>query len=183
MNKVIKYVCSLALVLPLFSVSASADTMQWNFPYGLGSFQLPWQSTEVFYGAVRPVTAIKSGLTEEIAGASLPLITIGKLKSGYRITDGQLGVAGTWPVQGPAVSPYAAIGHDFIQDVPNLPVPLKTAHLNGAVTYLTNLGGWYAGGTASYGFGSSTPAPVTTAFLVRPSYLSKLNLYSPLHLS
>jgi hypothetical protein len=186
MKKIMKYACSMALVIPLLSVASFADNLQWNLPYGLGSLQLPWQSTEVLYGYVRPVSAFKSGLGQEIAGASLPVITIGKLKSGYRLLDGQVGAVGSWPVQGAFASPYLAVGHDFVQDISSatVPVALKSAHLNGALTYLTNLGGWYAGGTASYAFwGPSPVAATSTAFLPKPAYLSKLNLYNPLLLS
>ena len=198
MNKIVKYVCSMTLVLPLLSAVSFADGLQWNMPYGLGSVQLPWKSTEVFYGVVRPIKNLKSGLTEEIAGASLPVLTIGRItissSTVERIIDVQVGASGAWPVQSSPVNPYFAVGHDFVQDIAlipslkalasNLPFSLDSAHLNAAVTYSTGLGAWLAGGTASYAFGGSMPSTpaVSTAFLSKPSYLSKLNLYNPLRL-
>jgi hypothetical protein len=167
----------LVLLFALFCATQSvqADALSWNLPLGIGTVQLPWQSTEVFYGMVRPIRSLKSGLGEQIAGASLPVLTIGKLASGYRILDGQVGAAGTWPVQSSPVNPYFAVGHDVMQDIPGLPVSLKSAHVNGALTYLPGLGGWYAGGTASYAFGTAEPAPTTPAPVV-PT-VSKLNIF------
>jgi len=140
------------LALFLIASPLMAANLEWDLG-SVGSVQLPWQATEVFYGAVRPINALKSGLTQQIAGASLPVLTLGKLASGYRILDGQLGASATWPVQSSPVNAYCAIGHDVVQDIPGLPPALHSAHVNGAVTYMPALGGWFAGGTVSYAFG------------------------------
>jgi hypothetical protein len=130
----------------------SAETLQLNLPYGIGSVQLPWQSTEVVYGAMKP---IKGGLWHEIAGVSLPIITIGRLANGERIIDGELGAVGVWPVQSDPVDFYGAIGHDLVQDIPLLKQYASSAHANVGISYSNALTGWVWGGTVSYAFGGS----------------------------
>ena len=153
----------------LLARPSHADTLHLDLPYGIGSVQLPWQSTEVVYGAMKP---IKGGLWHQIGGASLPILTIGKLSSGERILDGGLGAVGAWPVQGDPVDFYGAFGHDIIQDIAqmptiqalekNLPFTLSSAHMNVGVSYSNALTGWVWGGTVSYAFGgSSTGAPAS----------------------
>ena len=104
----------------------------------------------MLYGAVR---SFKGGNTEEIAGGSIPLITLGKLVSGYRIIDGSLGAVGAWPVQSDPVDFYGALGHDVVQDIPVLK-QFTSAHLNGAITYSNAFKGWCYGITGSYAFGA-----------------------------
>lgn len=130
---------------------AYADDMKMDLPYGIGSIQLPFKATEVVYGAMRP---FKGGLAHQIAGASLPVLTLGKLASGYRIIDGSLGVVGAWPVESDPVDFYGAFGHDLVQDVPILK-DFKSAHANIGTTYSNALTGWCWGGTISYAFGGS----------------------------
>lgn len=151
MKKLLSIVSVAIFLLSVKPLSLKADTLQWQLPYGIGSVQLPWQSTEVLYGAVVP---FGGGLTQEIAGASLPLVYLGKLANGNSMVDGQVGAVGTWPSDGPTVSPYLALGHNFAKDIPALE-DFESLHLNGCMTYLTNKGGWYGGGTISYVFGYS----------------------------
>lgn len=138
-----------AVLLCLCAGLAKADTIHLDLPYGIGSVQLPWQSTEVVYGAMKP---IKGGLWHQIAGVSLPIVTLGKLANGYRIIDGSLGAVGAWPVQSDPVDFYAGLGHDIAQDIPALK-DYKSFHLNAGTSYSNALTGWCWGGTASYAFG------------------------------
>ena len=71
MNKIL----GITVGLILCAGFAHAQNLQIDLPYGIGSVQLPWQSTEVLYGTVR---SFRGGLQEEIAGASLPILTLGK---------------------------------------------------------------------------------------------------------
>jgi hypothetical protein len=148
----------LVVIVPLSGIAfpLHAQNLQVDLPYGIGSVQLPWQSTEILYGAVR---SFKGGHVEEIAGASLPILTLGRLSNGYRIIDGELGAVGAWPVQSDPVDIYGAFGHDIVQDIPALK-DFSSFHLNAAVTYSNALQGWTWGGTVSYAFGeppSTTP--------------------------
>ena len=139
-----------AFVVIFGTATVHAANLQIDLPYGIGSVQLPWQATEVLYGAVR---SFKGGNTEEIAGGSIPLITLGKLASGYRIIDGSLGAVGAWPVQSDPVDFYGALGHDVVQDIPVLK-QFTSAHLNVATTYSNAFKGWCYGITGSYAFGA-----------------------------
>lgn len=142
----------LVILLAMLALSpkwSHAVNLTIDLPYGIGSVQLPWQSTEIVYGFMRP---IKGGLWHEIAGASLPIVTIGKLSSGYRIIDGSLGAVGAWPSQSDPVDAYGGFGHDFVQDIPGLN-EFKSAHLNVGGSYSNALTGWCWGFTGSYAFG------------------------------
>lgn len=139
------------LIIAALSV-ASADTMHIDLPYGIGSVQLPWQSTEVVYGAMK---SIKGGLWHQVAGASLPIVTIGRLPSGYRIIDGSIGAVGAWPAQVDPVDVYGGFGHDIVQDIPGLS-EFKSLHANVGTSYSNALTGWCWGGTISYAFGGPT---------------------------
>lgn len=128
---------------------AHADNLQVDLPYAIGSVQLPWQSTEVVYGAMKP---IKGGVWHQVAGASLPIITIGKLANGYRIFDGSLGGVVSIPSDGAKPDAYGGFGHDLIQDIPTLN-QYKSAHANIGGSYSNASRGWCWGGTLSYAFG------------------------------
>jgi len=134
---------------------AFADNLSLPLPYGIGSLQLPWSATEVVYGVMRP---LKGGLWHQIAGASLPILTLGRLPGGERIIDGSLGVVGAWPVQSDPVDFYGGFGHDFAQDIPILK-EYQSAHLNIGGSYSNALTGWSWGFTVSYAFGGSIPNP------------------------
>lgn len=144
-----KKLVMLLTILVMLPLWCRADTIHLDLPYGIGSVQLPWQSTEVVYGAMKP---LKGGLWHQIAGVSLPIVTLGKLANGYRIIDGSLGAVGAWPVQSDPVDFYAGLGHDIAQDIPALK-DYKSFHLNAGTSYSNALTGWCWGGTASYAFG------------------------------
>jgi hypothetical protein len=139
---------------------AQADNLQIALPYGIGTVQLPWQTPEVLYGAMKP---IKGGLVEQVSGASLNILTLGKLASGYRIIDGSVGGIFAIPNQGAVPDAYGALGHDLVQDIPILKQYATSVHLNGGVSYSNAARGWLWGGTMSYTFGggqaSATPNP------------------------
>jgi len=128
--------------------AALADNLQINLPYGIGSVQLPWQATEVGYGEFKP---FKGGLWHQDLIASLPILTLGKLASGYRIIDGSLGAVAAIPSNGAVPDAYGALGHDLVQDIPILST-FKSLHSNVGVTYANAGGGWSWGGTISYAF-------------------------------
>lgn len=130
--------------LLMLAAYVQADPLQWDIPGGIGSIQLPFQSTEVFGG-------YDGVLNQAVTGVSLPVLTLGKLANGYRMVDGQVGAAGAWPAERAAVEPYLALGHDVIQDIPSL-AQFKSLHLNGFGRYSPQRGGWGAGGTFSWAF-------------------------------
>lgn len=132
---------------------AYAENLQVDLPYGIGSVQLPWASTEVLTGGMKP---IKGGNVEWVSGVSLPIITLGKLASGYRIIDGSLGGIFAVPNQGAVPDAYGGLGHDIVQDIPGLN-QYKSAHANAGISYSNAAHGWIWGGTLSYAFGGSTP--------------------------
>lgn len=146
-----KRIIVILAILGLFYKPAQADILHLDLPYGIGSVQLPWQSTEIVSGIMKP---IKGGLWHGIAGASLPIVTLGRLASGYRIIDGSIGAVGAWPVQSDPVDVYGGFGHDFVQDIPGIN-QLKSAHLNIGGSYSNALTGWCWGFTGSYAFGGS----------------------------
>lgn len=129
---------------------AQTDTI--NLPYGLGSVQLPWQNPEVVVGSMKP---IKGGLVTEVYGFSFDILTIGKLSSGYRILDGNLGGILAVPNSGAQPDAYAGIGHDIVQDIAPLKAYASSLHLNFGTSYSNAAQGWLWGGTISYELGSS----------------------------
>lgn len=139
------------LFVLLSSKAAKAENLQINLPYGIGSVQLPWQSTEILYGAMKP---IKGGIVEQVAGASLPILTLGKLSGGYRIIDGSLGGIFAIPNKGAVPDAYGGFGHDIAQDIPFL-ATYKSLHINGGISYSNAAQGWLWGGTISYALGGS----------------------------
>lgn len=141
----------IAVLLGLCAGLARAANLQIDLPYNLGSVQLPWKSTEIVTGVMRP---IKGGPTEWVTGASLPIVTIGRLSNGYRIIDGSLGGILAVPNNGSQPDAYAGLGHDLIQDIPGLN-KYSSAHANVGTSYSNAARGWLWGGTFSYAFGGS----------------------------
>ena len=150
---------------------AYAENLQVDLPYGIGTVQLPWQSTEVLYGAMKP---IKGGLFHQVAGASLPILTLGRLASGYRIIDGSVGAIAAIPNSGAVPDAYGALGHDLVQDIPVLN-EYQSAHANVGISYSNAAQGWVWGGTLSYAPGGSVNTP--GAAPVAPPATSELEIY------
>jgi hypothetical protein len=149
----------LAVIVAVTLLSnAWAENLQVDLPYGIGTVQLPWQSTEILYGAMKP---FKGGLVHQVAGASLPILTLGRLKSGYRIIDGSIGAIASIPNDGAIPDAYGALGHDIAQDIPVLNT-YTSFHINGGVSYSNAAQGWVWGGTLSYALGGSVNTPGAT---------------------
>ncbi len=134
--------------LGFMAIPGKADNLQIDLPYSLGSVQLPWKSTEILTGVMKP---IKGGNAEWVSGVSLPIVTIGRLSNGYRIIDGSLGGILAVPNNGAQPDAYAGIGHDLVQDIPGLNT-YKSAHANVGTSYSNAAHGWLWGGTISYAF-------------------------------
>jgi hypothetical protein len=147
---------------------AFADNVQVDLPYGIGSIQLPWQATEIVTGLMKP---IKGGGAEWITGASLPIVTLGRLSDGYRIIDGSIGGIFAVPNSGATPDAYGGLGHDLIQDIPGLK-QFSSAHLNVGTSYSNAAHGWLWGGTVSYAFWASPtvtlPQPTVTTAVQTP---------------